>query len=353
MEPPSGDAERAALRSAINGVLRTSPPADCWPRLVDLGLLGLGVPIQDGGSDGSPVELGLAVQTCASEPIALPLLSSLFAVRALLSTSSASDAGLIADVCSGRTRAALAIADETGAVAAPGQGVHAVEVGPNSWQLRGVSGFAMDAADADLLLIVAVGSGGPALFGVANPAQGLRIDPLPSLDATRPLATLTLSNATAQLLSAPWGWDPAVVLTDIAALVAADSVGGARAALDATVDYAKKRKQFGRAVGSFQAVKHRLADMSLAVNAGLTATDHAFRLLGTGDPDTALYASIAKVVAAESYLRVAEDSIQTLGGIGFTWEHSAHLHLKRAQANCQLFGTGHSHVLAVADHIGL
>jgi alkylation response protein AidB-like acyl-CoA dehydrogenase len=211
----------------------------------------------------------------------------------------------------------------------------------------------MDAADADLLLIVAVGSGGPALFGVANPAQGLRIDPLPSLDATRPLATLTLSNATAQLLSAPWGWDPAVVLTDIAALVAADSVGGARAALDATVDYAKKRKQFGRAVGSFQAVKHRLADMSLAVNAGLTATDHAFRLLGTGDPDTALYASIAKVVAAESYLRVAEDSIQTLGGIGFTWEHSAHLHLKRAQANCQLFGTGHSHVLAVADHIGL
>jgi alkylation response protein AidB-like acyl-CoA dehydrogenase len=353
MEPSSGDTERAALRSAINGVLGTSPPAERWPRLVELGLLGLGVPVEDGGSGGSPVELGLAVQACAAEPIAIPLLSSLFAVRALLSASAGVDTGLLAEVCSGKTRAALVIADEVGAVAAPGRGVQAVELESGSWQLRGVSGFAMDAADAELLLIAAVGSSGPALFGVANPTPGLQVDQLPSLDATRPLATVTLSDASAQLVAPPRGWDPALVMTEIAALLATDSAGGARAVLDVTVDYAKQRKQFGRAIGSFQAVKHRLAEMSLAVDASLTASDHALRLLGTGDPDTALYASIAKIVTSENYLRVAADSIQTFGGIGFTWEHSAHLHLKRAQANCQLFGSGHSHVLSVAEGIGI
>jgi alkylation response protein AidB-like acyl-CoA dehydrogenase len=346
----ASDTERTALRAAISGVLGSAGSARWhWARLVELGLVGLGVDEADGGSGGSFAELALAVETCATTPVAAPILSATVAARAVLSAPhSEQNLALLAALSSGTLRAVLVLPEST-----PSSSDFAAQRSETCCVVGGTAEYVMDAAGADLLLVVGTTPTGPALVAVEATQSGVVIEEVPSLDRTRPLARVALNGVTGRLVASADEWNWPLVQAEIATLISSDSVGGTRAVLDATVEYAKTRMQFGRAIGSFQAVKHRLADMSVALDSSTTAADHAVAMVCAGDPEARLYSSIAKVTTTENYLAAARNSIQTFGGIGFTWEHSAHLHLKRAQANCQLYGTGRDHLLAVAEQIGL
>jgi alkylation response protein AidB-like acyl-CoA dehydrogenase len=174
--------------------------------------------------------------------------------------------------------------------------------------------------------------------------------PLATLDLTRPQANVHFADAPAHLIAAP---DECVRVIDHAlqvgaALLAVEQVGAAQHLLDLSVDYAKTRLQFGRPIGSFQAVKHRLADLLVDVEHARSTAYHAIWALTDGSDDPALAVSIAQAVCSAAFVHVAADTIQVHGGIGFTWEHQAHLYYKRATTDAILLGSAEQHRSLVA-----
>lgn len=172
-----------------------------------------------------------------------------------------------------------------------------------------------------------------------------------TLDLTRPQATIVLTAAPAHLVAGPDQADRVLTHTFqvASALLAAEQVGAAQHLLDLSVEYAKSRLQFGRQIGSFQAVKHRLADCLVDLEHARSATYHAAWALTDGTDDPALAASIAQATASAAFARIAADTIQVHGGIGFTWEHQAHLYFKRATTDAALLGSAEAHRSRVAD----
>ena len=208
----------------------------------------------------------------------------------------------------------------------------------------------VDAGAADDLLVAARWSRRGGLYAVDATGPAWNARPLVTLDLTRPQATVRLSDAPARLVAGP---DEAERVIDHAlqvgsALLAAEQVGAAQHLLDLSVDYAKSRLQFGRPIGSFQAVKHRLADMLVDLEHARSTAYHAVWALTDGSDDPALAASIAQATCSAAFTRIAKDTIQVHGGIGFTWEHQAHLYFKRATTDAALLGTAEQHRARVA-----
>ena len=194
-----------------------------------------------------------------------------------------------------------------------------------------------------------------ALYLVDMSDPGVAKAPVVSLDMTRQLCDLSFDDAPGRLIASGAAASQALdaALTAGAAVLAAEQVGLAQRCLDMTLAYVKERRQFARPVGSFQALKHRLADVWVAVSQARAASRYAAACLASGDPDAKVAVAIAKAYCSEAAVHAAQECVQLHGGIGFTWEHPAHLYLKRAKADSVAFGTPDAHRAALGPLVNL
>jgi alkylation response protein AidB-like acyl-CoA dehydrogenase len=352
--------------------------AAVWRRLCrELGLAGLAVPEAYGGGGFTLAELGVAFSEAGWFLLCAPLLSTAGLAIPLLLALGDEQASrrYLPGLCDGSLTATVAV---TGGQY--GQ-VHAVEH-QGRWLLHGIAGHVLDGASADLILIPAViststgnGAGASAgtgagvgaglgVFAVAAGSPGLAVTPLVTLDLTRKQARLAFDGVPATRAGPLDAAPPLQRALDVArALLAAEQAGGAARCLEMTVRHATTRIQFGRPIGSFQAVKQKAADMLIRVesarSAAAAATQAAALALGAdrsaaglpGLPELPVAAAVAQAYCSDAYVAVAADTIQLHGGIGFTWEHDAHLYFKRAWTNAELLGRPAEHYETIARHL--
>ena len=326
-----------------------------WAQIGHLGLAGLTIPEKYGGAGRGPVEQLIVCEEMGAALLCAPYLASAVLVACALQASGdeAAQADLLPAIASGQTIATLAVPEEDGSWSLDEFQVTARRSG-DRYLLDGRKSFVLDGMIADLILVAASSDDGPALFAVDGPgdgsAPGLSRQAMQTLDMTRKQAVLTLNGTPGRLVGQA-GAAAEIVAQAIRGGVlalAAEQVGGAQRCLDMAVTYAKVRHQFGRAIGSFQAVKHMCADMLLEVESARSAAYHAAWRAADGAVDLPLAASLAKAYCSEAYFHVAASNIQVHGGIGFTWEHDAHLYYRRAKSAEVMLGTPASHREIVA-----
>ncbi|GAA2774706.1 acyl-CoA dehydrogenase family protein [Streptomyces showdoensis] len=349
--------EQRELRSAVRAVLERHPGDASWRPLAErIGVAGLAVPEEYGGAGCGAVEVGVVMEELGRELSPVPYLgSAVLVVGALLASGDrAARARLLPELASGAVVGALAWAEhgswDVSAVRA--------EAGPapgGRWRITGTKEHVLDGAGAGLLLVAARSAAGVSLFEVPADAPGVRREAVVTMDATRAQARVVLSGAEGRLLG-PEGDGERVLrhVLDLACTaLAAEQVGAAARALDVTLGYARERVQFGRPIGSFQAVKHRLADAYVLVESARSAALGASFAAAGGDPELPRLAAAAKSACSEAFSAVAGEMIQLHGGIGITWEHEAHRYFKRAHASAQLFGPPSWHRARLAAALGL
>ncbi|MEV8543513.1 acyl-CoA dehydrogenase family protein [Streptomyces sp. NPDC051572] len=328
-----------------------------WRRMgTELGLQGLAVPEEYGGAGCGPVEVGVVMEELGRALLCAPFLSSTVLATTALLRSDDEDARkrLLPGLASGELVGTLALTEDSARWDATGVQLNARE-SEGRWLLTGHKMFVLDGATADVVLTVARTDDGIGVFWVDGDAAGLTRAPLPTMDPTRRQARLDYDDAPATRLRTHGdGWDLVSQVLDRAAVaLAAEQVGVASRALDMAVEYAKVRHQFGRPIGSFQAVKHLLADVLLEVESARAAAHFALLAAANEDPDLPAVASLAKAFCSDACLQATAENIQVHGGIGFTWEHPAHLYLKRAKTSQLLFGDPVFHRELLARRIGL
>ena len=315
-----------------------------WTQMAEqLGLQGLALPSEHGGDGYGFIELAVVLEEMGRALAPSPFLATVVLAASALTASGDTEAQAahLPGIAAGTTTATLAVAGADGAWETGAASARAACSG-GTWTLNGEKCFVLDGTTAHLLLVLAEAEQGPSLFAVSGDAAGLVRVPLKTLDLTRRLARLEFNDVPAVPVGEP-GSAAGVVASvfDLATTaLAAEQVGGARACLEASVAYATERTQFGRPIGSFQAIKHKCADMlvrvELAAAAALAASE---ALAGVGDaPDPREAAAVAHTVCSDAYMFVAAENIQVHGGIGFTWEHPAHLYFRRAKSSQLLFG---------------
>lgn len=360
-----------APSEAVRRAMESAPGHDpaLWRRMAgQLGLHGLALPQEYGGSGGGPVELGIVLEELGRALLPSPYFATVALAGQALAVSGddTAKARWLPAIADGSLTGTLALAEESGSWNVADVAAEAVP-GDDAWRVSGTKMFVVDGHSADLVLVVARADTGPALFAVDGAAPGVTRTRLETVDPTRRLARIDLDGAPALRVGPPGdatGYLRTVL--DLAAVaLAAEQVGGARACLDAAVEYAGTRVQFGRPIGSFQAVKHKCADMLLKVEAARSAAYHAMSVAaGTageqplpasaGRPDAlSVSAALAAAYCADAFTHAAKENIQIHGGIGCTWEHDAHLHLKRAKSSEQLFGSPAAHRRRLADLVGI
>ncbi|HUO48732.1 MAG TPA: acyl-CoA dehydrogenase, partial [Acidimicrobiales bacterium] len=261
---------------------------------------------------------------------------------------------LLPGIASGDTIATLALTEDTGRWDLDGITLAASESG-GGWTLDGHKMFVIDGHSADLILVAARTARGVSLFAVEGGAAGLTRTALATMDQTRKQARLEFSGTPARLVGDDGGAAGVLSQTlDLAAVaLAAEQVGGAQRCLDMAVEYAKTRIQFGRPIGSFQAIKHKCADMLLEVESAKSAAYYAGWAAAEDSDELPVVASLAKSYCSEAYFHAAAENIQIHGGIGFTWEHDAHLYFKRAKSSELLLGDPSYHRELLAQRIGI
>lgn len=329
---------------------------DVWSQMAEqLGLAGLIVPEEYGGAGMGYVELLIVMEEMGRALCCSPFLATgVFATNALLACADeTSRKELLVDIAAGRTLATVAHAEPNGRWDLSGVLMTARE-SEDGFQLDGTKCYVLDGHTADVVLVAARTGEGLSLFRVDAGAAGLTRTPIPELDLTRKLARLDFAKTPATRVSSG---DQTQALERVLALtvtaLAAEQVGGAQACLEMSTDYAKTRLQFGRPIGSYQAIKHMCADMLVSVEFAKSAAYNACFAAAEDEPDFLETAALAKASCSESYFHAAADTIQIHGGMGFTWEHPAHLYFKRAKASELLFGDAAHHREVLADRIGL
>jgi alkylation response protein AidB-like acyl-CoA dehydrogenase len=349
----------------------------------DLGCAGLLIGERDGGAGASYREAAAAAEVLGSFVAPVPFLgSAVVATAALLSVA----AGAPSDAASGGGRVGSTATPFTPAKAAadllkrmadggvttalvvpfataPGSAFPAAVrvAGPRPddaatgvARLRGMATGVADALPASVLLVPADGVPN-GLYLVDMTAEGVAKAPVTSLDMTRQLCDLSFDDAPAVLIASGQGAERALdaALAAGAGILAAEQIGLAQRCLDMTVAYVKERRQFARPVGSFQGLKHRLADLWVSVTQARAASRYAAACLASGSPDVTVAVALAKAYCSEVAVNAAQECVQMHGGIGFTWEHTAHLYLKRAKADSIAFGTADAHRAALASLVSL
>jgi len=361
--------ERAPLtrvRELMETVDGTDP--DVWRQAsAQLGLPGIAVPEEYGGAGFSFAEQAIVLEELGAALFTGPYLASavLAATALLASDDQETMKDLLPGIAAGETVATLAFTEDGGSwdpasirlAATKDPATKNAATKNNGWRLDGHKSFVLDGHAADLILVVAAtGTGGQlSLFAVTSTADGLTRRALPTLDQTRKLARLSFNHTPARLVGEPGAARAALDHTlDVAAVaLAAEQLGGAQRALDMAVAYAKVRQQFGRPIGSFQAIKHRCADLLLEVESLRSAVGYAAAAVAADSTEVPVLAPLLKAYASEVYSHVAGENIQIHGGIGFTWEHDAHLYLKRAKASELFLGDASYHRERLATRIGL
>jgi len=332
---------------------------EVWSQMAEqLALQGLAVPEQYGGSGFGPVEIAIVMEEMGRALLCAPFLSTaVLAVNTLmLAGSDKAREEILPGIAAGSSVATLAFVDE-----GKGWDIDAVEMKATEqgggWNLSGVKSYVLDGHVADVILVAARAKDGIGLFRVEAGAANLQRELLPTLDLTRKLARLQFKATPATRIDG--GGDQSAALRKAIALttvaLCAEEVGGAQRCLELSTDYAKTRLQFGRPIGSFQAIKHRCADMLVEVEFAKSAAYHAAFHAAESDDDGEIEAatSMAKSYCSEAYFHTTAETIQVHGGMGFTWEHVAHLYFKRARSSAALFGEPVEHRERVAKHLGL
>jgi alkylation response protein AidB-like acyl-CoA dehydrogenase len=358
---------RATLRRLFGGasacLARPEPGADgcydakLWDVLAgEIGLCGLALPERYGGSGYSRADRAAALHEMGRCLLPSPFLASAVLAAETLLAAGDEDmlAGALPALAAGTTLATVAYQPAPGGEGRP---VRAVRDG-TGWVLTGSRSFVLDGNQADLILVPADSEGGISLFAVDTTAtRGLTRRPMRTLDPSRPQARLDFAATPGRLVGLP-GAAPQAVRTGLAhatIALAAEQTGGAERCLEAAVEYAGMRHQFGRPVGSFQAIKHKCADLLILVESARSAVRYAASVSSLEPDDDDLYAAaaLAGAYCSTAYFTVAAENIQIHGGIGFTWEHDAHLYFRRAKASEVMFGTPVEHRAFLAHHLGL
>jgi alkylation response protein AidB-like acyl-CoA dehydrogenase len=330
--------------------------ATTWQLMAgQLGLHGLALPEEYEGAGCGLVELGVVLEEMGRALLCGPFFSTVVLAATTLLFVDDRDVckDLLPGIASGETVATLALVEDSGCWDEAGIGL-AAEQAPGGWRLSGRKNYVPDGHLADVVLVVARTSAGVSLFAVDGEDPGLVREPLRTLDLTRKQALLEFQSVPARLVGEDGAVWPALrKALDVAAIaLAAEQVGGAAAVLDMAVGHAKTRVQFGRPIGSFQAIKHRCADMVVAIESGRATAHYALWAAATGAADLPLVASATKAYCSQVFTRCAEANVQIHGGIGFTWEHPAHLYLKRAKSSEVFLGSPSRHREALARDAG-
>ena len=328
-----------------------------WKQMGEqLGLQGLAIPEEFGGSGYGYIELIVILEEMGRRLLCAPYFSTVvLATNALLhSGDDAAKKEHLPGIASGETIAALAFTEENGRWDEAGVTATATKAG-DGWTITGTKSYVLDGHVADLLIVAARTGAGVSLFAVPSDAAGLTRTLLTTMDQTRKQAKLEFANTPATLVGTDGGgWAVLDRVLDLAAVaLAAEQVGGAQFVLDMAVQYAKDRIQFGRPIGSFQAIKHKCADMLLEVESAKSAAYYAGWCAAELNDELPSVAALSKAYCSEAYFHAAAENIQIHGGIGFTWEHPAHLYFKRAKSSELLFGDPAHWRELLAQRIGI
>lgn len=358
--------EADELRAAVRDFLQvTSPSATVrdlmatesgyddatWRQMAgELGLHGIAVPETFGGAGAGISELAVVFEEMGAALLCSPFFSTVgLAAQAILASG---DEGAMADylpaMVDGTSTATLILNGQLDAWNPAAVTLSAHRCG-DDFRVSGGAALVLDGHAADVILAAANTEAGISLFAVSADARGLQREPLTSLDRTRKVVRVQFDDVPGRLIGADGNAGPGLARTSDLAIVAlaAEQVGAAQRCLDMAVGYAKERIQFGRAIGSFQAVKHRCADMLVLVEGARSASVHAAQVADTEELPAA--ASVAKMACSEAFLHVALDNMRIHGGIGFTWEHDAHLYVRRAKSTQLIFGSPDYHAERLAD----
>jgi alkylation response protein AidB-like acyl-CoA dehydrogenase len=329
-----------ATRAPESAVRRQIESESAWDHALwnqmahQVGLQALAIPVEHGGSDSGPRALAVVMEEAGRSLLCAPLFET--AVLSVAAIRASGDAAVAA-----KALPAIAAGELTVSM-----GISAAHLEPSSRLVRsrreagvdhldGAERFVSYGGDTDCLLVIADDADGGSLYLVDRDAPGRSRHRLTTLDPTRRAARVRFDAVPARLVGAP-GAGAAIgaeVLQVGAVMLAAEQLGGARRVLDLTIDHAKTRVQFGRTIGSFQAVKHRLADLFIALTLAASLHEEAIRALEAPNADSDLTISASALLAGSTGVQIATQAIQVLAGIGFTWEHPAHLYLKRAKAS--------------------
>jgi alkylation response protein AidB-like acyl-CoA dehydrogenase len=333
---------------------------ELWAEMAQMGWQAMAIPEEYGGAGYSSFELGIILEEMGRMLTPAPFLSSvvLGANTILLAGNEIQKKELLPGIAAGERRVAVATAERAGnwdpaaielAAAADGDDV----------VLSGTKSYVLDGHTADTLLVAARNADGVIDFYVVPAdAAGVSVTKLETMDMTRKQAEIVLTDvrlpAAARLGEPGIGAATIEQLYDLAvSALAFEQVGGAQVCMEMSVEYAKVRVQFGRPIGSFQAIKHKCADMLVATESARSAAYYAGWAAAVGDVDLSIAAPLAKACCSDAYFDVAADTIQVHGGIGFTWEHDAHLYFKRAKTDQLLFGDSTRWRAELADRLGL
>jgi alkylation response protein AidB-like acyl-CoA dehydrogenase len=346
--------EQQLLRETVRDLCKRAWPSDggvpryeqagagaaLWATLgQELGVLGLTAPAELGGAGAGAVELAVLAEELGRVLAPVPLLGTTVAAATLTHSGTADAAELLGPVLTGDRVAAVVATDDAGTWL-PDTPTVTARHDAGGWRVDGSAAYVLDGTAAADLLVVAATDDGPLLVAVDADGPGVSRAAVDALDLTRDLADVTFDGATGRAIGqSGQALDAVRSATDIATIVlSAEQLGGSQTMLDRTVEHARTHVQFGRPIGSFQAVRHRCADMLVAVEHARSAVLHAAWAVDAGIDDVPLATSLAHVVSSDAHIAVAGGALQLHGGIGFTWEHPTHLYLKRAWGNAALLG---------------
>jgi alkylation response protein AidB-like acyl-CoA dehydrogenase len=361
--------EEKSPPSEVRRLMKESGGCDpaVWRQLSqELGLSGVHIPEEYGGQGFGFVELGIVLEERGRSLLCAPYFASavLGAGAIRHGATETRKKELLPTIASGETIATLAFTEASG-TGEPGRGdAGGVELtatpGDGAFRLDGVKTLVLDGHTADLIVVVArrpgsSGKEGVSLFTVAGNARGLERRALQTIDATRKQARLAFSGVQGELLGELDTGSAALLATldDAAVALANESVGAAQFVLETAVEYAKTRVQFGRPIGSFQAIKHKCADLLLEIELAKSAAYFAASAAAEKSAELPELAALAKAMASDTFLKAAAENIQIHGGVGFTWEYDAHLYFRRAKASEVFLGDPTFHRERYAQYIGM
>jgi len=351
--------EAKSAEEAVRHQMETDQGYDAavWSQMGEqMGLQGLHIPEEYGGSGYSYVELGVVLEEMGRALLCAPYFSTVvLAANTLLhSGDEAAKKAHLPGIAAGTTIATVATAEPSGKWDEAGIQMSASGSG-SDWKLSGTKSFVIDGHVASLIIVAARTGKGVSLFAVDGGAAGLTRTQLSTMDQTRKQAKLDFNNTPATLIGEEGkGWNILSKVLDLVSIgLAAEQVGGAQKVLEMAVEYAKVRVQFGRPIGSFQAIKHKCADMLLEVESAKSAAYYGMWCAAEMNDELPSVASLAKAYCSEAYFHATAENIQIHGGIGFTWEHPAHLYFKRAKSSELMFGDPTYHREILAQRIGI
>ena len=335
MAKRSPEAEVRRLMAAESGY-----DAGVWGELAGMGLLGLAIPEEFGGAGAGFAELAVVSEQMGRSLLCAPYLSTAvltpYLLAALDDTAECTEA--LPRIAAGELIATAAFA-EAGS-ARPPEHPDTVATDEDGWRIFGEKTYVLDAQAAGRFYVYADTGSGTGIFAVDAGADGLSVSGLDTIDRTRRQGGLTLDGVPARLIGRQATGLAAVnsALDHAAVALVAEQAGGAMHAMQMGTDYARTRFQFARAIGSFQAVKHLCVDMLLEAQSAVSAARHIAAAFDAAAPDRLMDLALAQSYCSDAYVSVAATNIQVHGGIGFTWEHPAHLYLRRARTDAQIFG---------------